>query len=359
MRSIIKKLISMISYVFFLIALVIILDLTYAKFFERVPLLMQKVYLQMVSHSVHKRTDIPGLFYDLRPSSSNESYTINSHGMRDKEIVSLKDSYRIVVLGDSVTFGGAEIDTKDLFTEVAEKILNDSGKKVEILNCGVNGYNTKQEFIALKEKHMSLNPDMVIFAYCINDGFLSMIQYLPQDYVQKILLKEEKIDNKDAAYHSLTKKQCLALVFPKQFNIGYELDRWLLMNSGLYRSCSLMKFKNKNSIQNLKDLANFLTHKDYNLLLRNIKGFSEKHNFDLKFVILPVSVQWDRDFMYDALNESKIDFWDFNHISEEHKRRNTEVWCEDGTHLTSKGHILAGKLLAEKLSGLDFSYYEP
>jgi lysophospholipase L1-like esterase len=40
---------------------------------------------------------------------------------------------------------------------------------VEVLNFGVNGYNTRQEVETLREKGLQFEPDLVVVAYCVND----------------------------------------------------------------------------------------------------------------------------------------------------------------------------------------------
>ena len=60
---------------------------------------------------VNRRSDIPGLDYELRPNlekfAQNALVRTNSHGMRDRErsIERPAGVFRIAVLGDSFTFG--------------------------------------------------------------------------------------------------------------------------------------------------------------------------------------------------------------------------------------------------------------
>lgn len=97
---------------------------------------------------------------------------INSQGLRDREysVVKPPNTYRIAVLGDSVTFGfGVAADMS--YPEIIErKLLNRAtGKNVEVINFSVTSYNSRQELILLKEKALAYKPDLIILGYHLND----------------------------------------------------------------------------------------------------------------------------------------------------------------------------------------------
>ncbi|MCL4695016.1 MAG: hypothetical protein KJ060_21200 [Candidatus Hydrogenedentes bacterium] len=101
--------------------------------------------------------------YRLKPDQhvtilSNE-ITINRWGVRDPRTLEGKDSgtRRVLVLGDSVTWGGIREKEANLFTTVAESRLKDT----EVINCGVNGYSVTQ-MVALYHHLTLLNPDFVV-----------------------------------------------------------------------------------------------------------------------------------------------------------------------------------------------------
>lgn len=239
-----EKIMKRIFFIAYLLLLVILTDFIYKVFFEKLPPLQNSVYLQFYGDSIHQRSNIEGPFYELKPNSKLANNTassfkikdtkvnkllvslynlfvmpqdivINSFGMRDKEIKLKKDNFRILVLGDSVTFA-FEVSQDERFTEVAEKIVNKNVRKCEILNAGVCGYNTIQEFIALKEKYLKLKPDLVIFAYSMNDLERSKIQFLPDEYPQKFILNHGK-KPQGFIYPNISNREYLSLVLPKQF----------------------------------------------------------------------------------------------------------------------------------------------
>jgi hypothetical protein len=93
--------------------------------------------------------------------------TENSKGYRDIEhnIWKTKGIPRIVVLGDSVTYGSGLRDD-DLFTR---KLATKLGDKVEVINMAKPGWSTLDEISALENEAIEYGPDIVVFAVCVND----------------------------------------------------------------------------------------------------------------------------------------------------------------------------------------------
>ncbi len=94
----------------------------------------------------------------------------NELGLRGEPIPPKQESeYRILVLGDSVTFGFGVAES-DTFTSRLERALRTTrDRSVRVINSGVGGYNTVQEYAYLKHKGLSLSPDLVILVYVTND----------------------------------------------------------------------------------------------------------------------------------------------------------------------------------------------
>jgi len=97
----------------------------------------------------------------------------NSLGFRDTREYPLAKSagtFRILVLGDSVTFGhGALYEASYPF--LLEQRLREwrPDVKWEVWNLGIPGYNTAQELAYLKEVGGSYAPDLVIVGFFLND----------------------------------------------------------------------------------------------------------------------------------------------------------------------------------------------
>ncbi|MFH0739079.1 MAG: SGNH/GDSL hydrolase family protein [Candidatus Omnitrophota bacterium] len=109
------------------------------------------------------RLDIPGHY---------EGVVINSDGFRGPEYPLKKEKglYRVVMIGDSVTFSRLT-KWEDSLAQKLEEGLSAGcpGKRFEVLNMGVEGYNSIQELELLKVKALKYDPDLVIVYYCFND----------------------------------------------------------------------------------------------------------------------------------------------------------------------------------------------
>lgn len=109
--------------------------------------------------------------YSVTYSLGSNLVELNSHGLRDDEIPYDKSpgEKRVLVLGDSVTFGWG-VSQGETFSDRMEYLLNESpGDKWQVINSGVNGYNTEQEAAYLRIKGMRYSPDIVVLVYVSND----------------------------------------------------------------------------------------------------------------------------------------------------------------------------------------------
>ena len=123
-----------------------------------------------------RHLESPLLGWVLPPSS--ESFTIdapvsvNALGLRDREIEARKPegTRRILCLGDSFTFA-LGVRLEDLYVKQLERRLASEGGalRIEVINAGVAGYNTRQELITLLTLGMSLDPDLVVVGFYWND----------------------------------------------------------------------------------------------------------------------------------------------------------------------------------------------
>ena len=98
-----------------------------------------------------------------------DSYT-NQSGWRD--INHLFDNpgldYRIVVLGDSNTFG-AIVPAEKIYTRVLENELKGRGFDVEIISLAYGGWGTDQQLEALINEGLYYSPNLVILQFTTND----------------------------------------------------------------------------------------------------------------------------------------------------------------------------------------------
>jgi hypothetical protein len=84
----------------------------------------------------------------------------NSIGLRDIEHDG-GGRPRILFIGDSFTWG-FDVEAKDRFTEILRRGL----PQADIVNAGVPGYGTDQEYLLLEKIWDAIRPDVVVLIYC-------------------------------------------------------------------------------------------------------------------------------------------------------------------------------------------------
>ena len=87
---------------------------------------------------------------------------------RDDDLRKAPGTFRILVLGDSVTFGHGAVHD---YPSLLEPLLKQWRPEVDwqVWNLGVPGYNTGQELAQLLELGPAYQPDLVIVGFFIND----------------------------------------------------------------------------------------------------------------------------------------------------------------------------------------------
>jgi hypothetical protein len=123
-----------------------------------------------------QRSSFPELLYELKPDLDTCFYgahiQTNAEGLRAETSFARpkpEGTYRIVLLGDSVLFGqGVEVE-ETLPELLRDRLARRSTRPVEVVNLGVDGYNTVQEAAALRHHGLSYEPDCVAVLYIGND----------------------------------------------------------------------------------------------------------------------------------------------------------------------------------------------
>lgn len=133
------------------------------EFFHLLPYHMQG----MVDHPELGYAHPQSVSYDL----GKNHVSLNSHGLRDDDIPLAKPpgERRVLVLGDSVAFGWG-VSQGETFSDRMEPILRArTGTPWQVINAGVNGYNSEQEAAWLRLYGLRFQPDIVVLVYVDND----------------------------------------------------------------------------------------------------------------------------------------------------------------------------------------------
>ncbi len=139
-------------------------------------------------YGIHTQLDIPVM------------WNINAEGFRSDKSLKKKsnNTLRMATYGDSEVFGWS-VDFNDTFQEQIEEL----DKKLEVLNCGVPGYNIHQIAKHIERMNGLTNPDIILYIINPND-FDSPTTY-----------------NKSVANSKIVKIQLIRKLF-----IVYEFIKW-------------------------------------------------------------------------------------------------------------------------------------
>lgn len=145
---------------------------------------------EQVFDSTHYR-----YFYEPKPGMEMDVGKINRDTLNEAhgfEVQKSANTYRIITVGDSFTFGG-DLPREKNYPETLERMLNQKNlcpgnDTIEVINLGVYGYDLNYSLERFKKRGMKYNPDLVIFL--ANDWNFSN----HNDYVYS---RMDKIPNKD------------------------------------------------------------------------------------------------------------------------------------------------------------------
>ena len=275
---------------------------------------------------------IPGLGYELIPGVSTMHARVNSLGLvgKEREIKKRKNTYRILLLGDSIIQEG-------FFAEYLEKLLDDLYPQwnFEVWNAGVGGYQINQYAVYLKHKGIKYNPDIVIVNLGLNDFSINnVVYYLTKDGV--------------IAYHN----------FANQLSKVIPLNKWLFRHSYLYRLL-ISKTETICLVSNtVKGADNSQREGEY--YLESIRNICQKNNSALLFTVFPYLkplIEYE-DFekkayenIVDACQGLGIEYIDLHNFFPNKDRSGLRFFKNDYVHFSPMGMEIAAKVVFNYLIG--------
>jgi len=105
----------------------------------------------------------------------NKTLNTNSHGFRGQREYSYtknKEKLRILILGDSFTFGD-EVSDDETYSYYLQEMLPDT----EVINLGVHGYGHDQMLILFDEEGVKYQPDIVILGFLRLDMVRNLLEF--------------------------------------------------------------------------------------------------------------------------------------------------------------------------------------
>lgn len=250
-------------------------------------------------------TDKLKYFYEPKPNTTEADsaywliykpeYTINSDTLNERFeylVNKPKDTYRIITLGDSFTFG-MWVNTKDNWTELLEDKLNNwegcnNIKKFEIINLGISGYDIEYSVQRYKLRGQKYNPNLILWLLKdddfseINEVVHPIFNYYWNLYKSQDLLDEKLIDGEYSKVAKYARSKLREKFTDEQIFV-YQQKALLRINKYLQGELFLISFpslnmKYKQILKNLADSSNKI-HYYFDLVDINKSGEVLPDNF--------------------------------------------------------------------------------
>ena len=129
-----------------------------------------------VSRALYTRPWYVRLVDAQTANAQAQSIHVNKRGLRDREYDAQKppNTTRILLLGDSFSFGSGVADDDAIFPERVEKDLDHRfatrGRRLELLNGGIPGSLTRDWVDLLNGVKDTFHPDVVVIVFFLRDG---------------------------------------------------------------------------------------------------------------------------------------------------------------------------------------------
>lgn len=240
-------------------------------------------------------------------------YHINKEGFRGKSYPVDKPpkTYRIVILGDSFTFGSGVSDGQT-FSDYLENILNENFKdrNYEVINCGIGSYSPILEYLLLKNKAIEYSPALVMLFYDFSDLQEDLVYGKRAIYDTKgeLVACNPLYINGHPDYINILKKYSYFFSFVHN-RLSTAIYRIKLLGLKEYIFCHLKGIRTKVRIRQRSDLGDiesdryivFREHKDKKIIqnywknseiwLNKIRDYLKERNIDFILVAYPYGLQ--------------------------------------------------------------------
>jgi lysophospholipase L1-like esterase len=222
-------------------------------------------------------------------------YKTNSLGLRNKEVQKDKPGgvKRILALGDSFVWGDG-LSYDDLVTVKIEKALNNIySHRIEVINGGISGFNTTDEFKQLKRLGLIYEPDLVVVFFFTND-------------VLEIIDKEGKKIKGNHASRVQNIKETL------RKNSKFFAYLYYLYKNKYASKIGVPQFMLPTDYFNLNDSKpGWLAFKNG---IRQMQNYVQQKDIEFIFIMIPTLTTLDKNYPYSELREKVTEFIKFNNI---------------------------------------------
>lgn len=226
---------------------------------------------------------------------------LNSFGYRGEEFSEIKKDgvIRILVIGDSMTFGWGVSDNETYPYLLGEKLKSNGFSNVEVINGGyVSGLSVDGYYVYLKNRGLKLKPDVIILGFTVfNDiSDLSETAWLRKDIrglPEKIDSCCHKVDGRIYRNKVISVKYRYPVL--RESHLFLYLMDTLQKKIGLFREEALLAPKSETMlgcVLNSDCIDQFKTEEETAYrMISELKKLSDENNIKFMTVLFPTDLQ--------------------------------------------------------------------
>lgn len=316
-----------------------------------------ELYIE-TERGIRLRPNIKATIRNHDTSGKTVEIITNSLGFRNYELYEKGDSFRILVFGDSITFGDYVHDNETYVRQLESK-LSKIYKNIQVINAGGAAVNLDSELALLLEKGISIDPDIVLIGLYLNDA--------SEEYYFKI-----------SDYPSIVTESWFLSWLIKRLEIAYQFnlkeidtidDSWVegfkqthtISNSETYDVMTDEVF-NKIIIDSRYDWGYAWSTRAWEHIggiMKLIKDLGKEHDFKTVVILFPVSFQVENESVNDeaqnyfeeTMKKLEIPHLDLlPYLREVYKNSENELYY-DYCHFTPYGNGVVADIIAQFLIG--------
>jgi len=318
---------------------------------------------------------------------------VNSQGLRGPEISPKGSKQRILIIGDSTTYGSG-VPEDQIIPALLEKEFNPA--VVDVVNGSFTTYNTVQELLFLEEEGLSFKPDLVILAFSPNTDIQAntlALQTLHQKHKKRpyaILTQDgtlqldltyvEKFYRKQQEQSQVPKtssfwKEQVTYTLIKKYVRGFKSSKWNDPNIFIGWPF-LAEFSSEYSTRGMSvDEYQVLWEDGWNVtkaLILRMQEDSKKHGAQFAIMVMAPKIQVEAAYqsrVLEAFPHLKLDTTRINRVIEDFGKEvgipvldaltpllEAEARGEEGLyyniedeHMTAKSHEYVAAVLAKQI----------
>ena len=275
----------------------------------------------------------------------------NRYGHRGREynLQRTTGKYRVLILGDSFT-EGVQVSQEDLFSARLERM----NQQIEVLNAGVGGYGTVQEYLYYVSEGVRFRPNLLLLMFVPNDLSDNCLSYYagfgPRPYA---LVRDGEVE----IVERLEPREFLRFTIPVPFRAVLSRHSYLyyFLNTHVYQKLFARRMRELER-EDLRRTTNCGRYQIFYWLVSRMNEMMKADGGDFAVVLIPTDEDVRRG--YSAAEEPILKFCNeaalkclqllSRFVGE--RRSGTRLYFDVDIHLTRLGHAIAAEEISSFLS---------